>query len=132
MSEQNIIEIKGVEKRFGSFVAVSDLNLTLKEGEFFSLLGPSGCGKTTALRIIAGFQDHEEGEVRRHADDEVWKDPVHGGVCLFLLRQVLVEWPARRIGGVVEGVIAGMGVRSDHLAAKPGRGDRMQRFQMRR
>lgn len=64
MSEQNIIEIKGVEKRFGGFVAVSDLNLTLKEGEFFSLLGPSGCGKTTALRIIAGFQDHEEGEVR--------------------------------------------------------------------
>ncbi len=64
MSEQNIIEIKGVEKRFGSFVAVSDLNLTLKEGEFFSLLGPSGCGKTTALRIIAGFQDHEEGEIR--------------------------------------------------------------------
>ncbi len=64
MSEQNIIEIKGVEKRFGGFVAVSDLNLTLKEGEFFSLLGPSGCGKTTALRIIAGFQDHEEGEIR--------------------------------------------------------------------
>ena len=64
MSDQNIIEITGVEKRFGSFVAVSDLNLSLKEGEFFSLLGPSGCGKTTALRMIAGFQDYEKGEIR--------------------------------------------------------------------
>ncbi len=63
MSDQYIIELKGVEKRFGNFVAVSDLTLSLKQGEFFSLLGPSGCGKTTALRIIAGFQDHEEGEI---------------------------------------------------------------------
>lgn len=63
MSTENIIEIKDVEKRFGSFVAVRDLNLNLKQGEFFSLLGPSGCGKTTALRIIAGFQDHEKGEI---------------------------------------------------------------------
>ncbi len=53
MSDQYIIEIKGAEKRFGNFVAVSDLNLSLKEGEFFSLLGPSGCGKTTALRMMA-------------------------------------------------------------------------------
>ncbi|WP_120500739.1 ABC transporter ATP-binding protein [Roseovarius sp. EL26] len=64
MSDQNIIEIQGVEKRFGSFVAVRNMNLNLREGEFFSLLGPSGCGKTTALRMIAGFQDHEEGEIR--------------------------------------------------------------------
>ncbi len=63
MSDQNIIELKDVEKRFGNFVAVSDLTLSLKQGEFFSLLGPSGCGKTTALRIIAGFQDHEKGKI---------------------------------------------------------------------
>ena len=63
MSEDNIIELTGVEKRFGSFVAVSDLNLSLRKGEFFSLLGPSGCGKTTALRMIAGFQDPEAGEI---------------------------------------------------------------------
>lgn len=72
MSDQDIIEIKGVEKRFGSVVAVSDLNLKLKQGEFFSLLGPSGCGKTTALRMIAGFQDHEEGEIR--IDGQLMKD----------------------------------------------------------
>ncbi len=63
MTSQNIIEISGVEKRFGTFTAVRDLNLTLKEGEFFSLLGPSGCGKTTALRMIAGFQDHDAGTI---------------------------------------------------------------------
>ena len=63
MSDQNIIEMKGVEKRFGSFVAVTGLDLSLKAGEFFSLLGPSGCGKTTALRMIAGFQEPEEGHI---------------------------------------------------------------------
>ncbi len=60
---QKIIEMKGVTKRFGHFIAVSDLNLNLYQGEFFSLLGPSGCGKTTALRMIAGFQQPEEGEI---------------------------------------------------------------------
>ena len=63
MTGQPIISLKGVEKRFGSFVAVRDMNLELQEGEFFSLLGPSGCGKTTALRMIAGFQDPDEGEI---------------------------------------------------------------------
>ena len=69
MTDQNIIEISGVEKRFGTFVAVRDLNLELKEGEFFSLLGPSGCGKTTALRMIAGFQDHDAGTIRIAGQD---------------------------------------------------------------
>ena len=44
--------------------AVDQANISIEEGEFVTLLGPSGCGKTTALRIIAGFQDHEVGEVR--------------------------------------------------------------------
>jgi ABC-type Fe3+/spermidine/putrescine transport system ATPase subunit len=50
------VELAGVTKRFGSFVAVDDLTLDIYEGEFFSLLGPSGCGKTTTLRMIAGFE----------------------------------------------------------------------------
>ncbi|MFT4959289.1 MAG: spermidine/putrescine transport system ATP-binding protein [Paracoccaceae bacterium] len=72
MSQQNIIEVKGVEMRFGSFVAVRDLNLNLKQGEFFSLLGPSGCGKTTALRIIAGFLDQKKGDI--HIDGQSMHD----------------------------------------------------------
>ncbi len=62
-SGNKIIEMTGVTKRFGNFVAVSDVNLALYQGEFFSLLGPSGCGKTTALRMIAGFQEPDEGEI---------------------------------------------------------------------
>jgi spermidine/putrescine transport system ATP-binding protein len=63
MSEKNIIELKGIEKRFGSFVAATGIDLNLREGEFFSLLGPSGCGKTTVLRMIAGFQEPTSGKV---------------------------------------------------------------------
>ena len=63
MTETNIIEMTGVEKRFGKFLAVDDLTLNLREGEFFSLLGPSGCGKTTALRMIAGFQEPTAGQI---------------------------------------------------------------------
>ncbi len=72
MSDQNIIEIRNVEKRFGKFIAVSNFSLTLKQGEFFSLLGPSGCGKTTALRVIAGFMEPEQGEIR--IDGQLMKD----------------------------------------------------------
>ena len=45
------VELRGVTKRFGDVVAVDDIDLTVADGEFFSLLGPSGCGKTTTLRI---------------------------------------------------------------------------------
>lgn len=63
MGERNIIELAGVCKRFGDFTAVSDLNLALMGGEFFSLLGPSGCGKTTVLRMLAGFQTPTKGTI---------------------------------------------------------------------
>ena len=55
--------IDHVEKHFGSFHALSDVNFTIHKGEFFSLLGPSGCGKTTLLRIIAGFEFPDQGAV---------------------------------------------------------------------
>lgn len=57
------VTIDHVCKRFGDFVALDDINFTIKPGEFFSLLGPSGCGKTTLLRIIAGFEFPDEGVV---------------------------------------------------------------------
>ncbi len=57
------VSIKNVSKQFGDFTALDDINLTIKQGEFFSLLGPSGCGKTTLLRIIAGFEYPDEGAV---------------------------------------------------------------------
>lgn len=57
------ITINNLDKRFGDVAALSDINLNVKEGEFFTLLGPSGCGKTTLLRTIAGFYRQDRGDV---------------------------------------------------------------------
>ncbi len=58
------VELDHVTIKFGDFTAVTDANLRIEEGEFFSFLGPSGCGKTTILRAISGFLEPTEGEVR--------------------------------------------------------------------
>jgi iron(III) transport system ATP-binding protein len=57
------LTLKDITKRFGSVTAVDRLNLEVEKGECFSFLGPSGCGKTTTLRMIAGFEDLDEGEL---------------------------------------------------------------------
>ncbi len=57
------VSIEGVTKRFGDFVAVSNVDLEIRSGEFLTLLGPSGCGKTTLLRMIAGFESPDEGQI---------------------------------------------------------------------
>ena len=58
------VDLDNVSIRFGAFTAVSQANLKIKGGEFFSILGPSGCGKTTLLRAISGFLDPSDGEIR--------------------------------------------------------------------
>ncbi len=70
------VEIDRVSKRFGDFLAVDDVTLNIKRGEFFSLLGPSGCGKTTLLRMIAGFELPTSGSIRIHGRD-MTSVPVH-------------------------------------------------------
>jgi spermidine/putrescine transport system ATP-binding protein len=65
---EEAIRFEGVTKRFGPVVAVDDLSLSVRRGEFFSLLGPSGCGKTTTLRMIAGFEQPTEGSVYLEGD----------------------------------------------------------------
>jgi spermidine/putrescine transport system ATP-binding protein len=57
------VQLVDLVKRFGDFTAVAGLNLQMPAGEFFSLLGPSGCGKTTTLRMIAGFERPDEGQI---------------------------------------------------------------------
>jgi ABC-type Fe3+/spermidine/putrescine transport system ATPase subunit len=57
------VELRGVTKRFDDVVAVDGLDLTIEHGEFLSLLGPSGCGKTTTLRLVAGFERPDEGQI---------------------------------------------------------------------
>ena len=58
------IQIKDVVKRYGDVTIIPGLSQEIKNGEFFTLLGPSGCGKTTLLRMIAGFNSIEGGEIR--------------------------------------------------------------------
>jgi spermidine/putrescine transport system ATP-binding protein len=60
----NAVRLEGVSKHFGDVVAVRNIDLTVADGEFFSLLGPSGCGKTTTLRMIAGFEYPTTGSLR--------------------------------------------------------------------
>ncbi len=57
------VRLIDVTKKFGSVTAVDALNIEIEKGECFSLLGPSGCGKTTTLRMIAGFEDLDDGEI---------------------------------------------------------------------
>jgi spermidine/putrescine transport system ATP-binding protein len=57
------VRLSRVSKHFGNLVAVQDLDLDIRPGEFFTLLGPSGCGKTTTLRMVAGFEDPTGGRI---------------------------------------------------------------------
>lgn len=65
------LQLQGINKSFGASPALKDIQLTLTKGKFTTLLGPSGCGKTTLLRIIAGLESPDHGEIHL------------GDVCLF-------------------------------------------------
>lgn len=63
------IEVRNITKKFGSFAAVSDINLRIETGELVALLGPSGSGKTTLLRIIAGLEEADAGQILFDGED---------------------------------------------------------------
>jgi spermidine/putrescine ABC transporter ATP-binding subunit len=69
------VEFLAVTKRFGSLTAVNAVSLKVRKGEFLSLLGPSGCGKTTSLRMVAGFEQPDEGEILIGGQDAVGLPP---------------------------------------------------------
>ena len=78
MSEETLIRLsevrmEGVGKRYGNVWAVQDVSISIRPGEFYTLLGPSGCGKTTLLRMLAGFAVPDTGRI--FVDDELI-DPV--------------------------------------------------------
>ena len=57
------VKVVGLQKLYGSVVALSNINIDVPSGTFFTLLGPSGCGKTTLLRAIAGFHSQSAGDI---------------------------------------------------------------------
>jgi spermidine/putrescine transport system ATP-binding protein len=61
--QEGHIVLESVTKAFGEVRAVDDVTMSIRKGEFFSMLGPSGCGKTTTLRMIAGFEEPSEGRI---------------------------------------------------------------------
>ncbi len=63
MNDNIMIETKNITKAFGDILAVNDISLEIKKGEFVSLLGPSGCGKTTLLRMIGGMETPTKGDI---------------------------------------------------------------------
>jgi spermidine/putrescine transport system ATP-binding protein len=71
------LELRGIQKRYGSFTAVDGVSLKVAKGQFVCLLGPSGCGKTTTLRCIAGLEDPDAGDIliggREVTGDPPWK-----------------------------------------------------------
>jgi spermidine/putrescine transport system ATP-binding protein len=69
------ISLQNVTKRFGSVTAVDAVSLDIREGEFITLLGPSGCGKTTTMRMIAGFEEPDQGQILLRGHDVVGTPP---------------------------------------------------------
>lgn len=67
--DTNAIDVRNAVKKYGDFVALKKISVSIKDNEFFTLLGPSGCGKTTLLRMIAGFEDVTQGEIFLYGEE---------------------------------------------------------------
>ena len=66
---EDIIQLKNISKTYEDNKVLDNLSLNIKKNEFLTLLGPSGCGKTTTLKIIAGFENADEGSVLFEGSD---------------------------------------------------------------
>lgn len=83
------IELRNISKHFGNSFAIENLSMTIGSGKFTTLLGPSGCGKTTILRMIAGLETPDEGEI------------YCGGSCVFSASKKINTPPEKRNFGFV-------------------------------
>jgi spermidine/putrescine transport system ATP-binding protein len=89
MEAATAITVEGVRKRFGRAEAVAGVDFEIREGEFFTMLGPSGCGKTTTLRMIAGFEQPDEGRILLRGDDVTHVPPNHRAVNMVFQHYAL-------------------------------------------
>lgn len=78
MSDQTLLSLDGLTKRYGTLTAVEDVYATIRRGELVSFVGPSGCGKTTLLRLIGGFLRPDAGRVVLDGEDITALPPTAG------------------------------------------------------
>ena len=94
------LELRGVTKQFGEFTALEDVNLSISEGEFFTLVGPSGSGKTTLIRILVGMDSPTSGEIALRGD--VINDVPANRRPTCMVFQNLALFPHKTVGQNVE------------------------------
>ena len=98
-SVESAVALEGISKRYGSVVAVDEVSIEIRSGEFFSLLGPSGCGKTTLLRIVGGFEQPDAGRVRIGGRDVTTLTPQRRPTSMVFQNYAL--FPNMTVGGNV-------------------------------
>src|SRR5262245_64152970 len=89
--EQPVLELRNITKWFGAVSAINGISFSIQSGEIFTLLGPSGCGKTTTLRLVAGLEDPDDGEIL-----------VNGTIVAAPRRNVFVAPDKRALGMVFQ------------------------------
>ena len=89
------VRLEAVTKRFGDVLAVNDLSLDIRDGEFFVLVGPTGCGKTTTLRLIAGLERPDSGNI--YIDGELMNEVGVGQRGVQMIFQNYALWPHMRV-----------------------------------
>jgi spermidine/putrescine transport system ATP-binding protein len=114
------INITGVTKRFGTFMALNDVSIAIGDNEFFTLLGPSGCGKTTLLRMIAGFEDTTHGTIRLFGQDIAKLQP-----NLRPVNTVFQQYALFPHMSVIDNVAFGLKMKGVDLAARRKRAGEM-------
>jgi multiple sugar transport system ATP-binding protein len=83
------VTLKNLYKRFDNFVAVNDVNLEIREGEFLVLVGPSGCGKSTTLKMIAGLEDASDGSIHIGTTDVTHLEPKDRNIAMVFQNYAL-------------------------------------------
>jgi len=91
----NKVRLIDLSKRFGNVLAVNNLNLEIKGGEFMVLIGSSGCGKTTTLRLIVGLEQPDSGDI--YIDNELMNNVRVGQRGVQMIFQSLALWPHMKV-----------------------------------
>ena len=115
MSEQVILNIAGVNKRFGGLQALTDVGITIKKGQIYGLIGPNGAGKTTFFNLISGFLPPTKGRILLDNNDITALSP-HRRVALgmartFQITEIFPELTVRENLRVPVEVAAGLRLR---------------------